>query len=175
MQNAPVEPHKPSWVRTIIIGRNPKLTLIRALVLAVVSVVVFRYVLLPIKVQGPSMLPTYRDGSVNFVNRIAYKFSEPKRGDVVAVRFTGPNMMLMKRVVGLPGETIEYVDGRLLVNGQLLDEPYLKYRCDWSVKPKHFQLADDEYYVVGDNRSMPYELHEKGAARRERIMGRLLL
>lgn len=175
MQNAMVQSDKHSWVRTVIIGRNPRLTFIRIVILVAVSVVVFKYVLLPIRVEGPSMLPTYRNGSVNFVNRLAYLYSEPKRGDVIAVRFTGPNMMLMKRVIGLPGETIEYVDGRVVVNGHFLAEPYLKNRCDWNVRPEHFQLGDDEYYVVGDNRSMPYELHEKGAARRERIMGRILL
>ena len=175
MQSAIVQPDKHSWVRTVIIGRNPRLTFIRIVLTVIISLVVFNYVLLPIRVEGPSMLPTYRDGSVNFVNRLAYWRAEPRRGDVIAVRFTGPNMMLMKRVVALPGETVEYVEGRLLVNGQFLEEPYLKYSCDWNVRPEHYKLEADEYYVVGDNRSMPYGLHEKGAARRKRIMGRIVL
>lgn len=175
MQSASVQPDKHSWVRTIIIGRNPRLTLVRIVVVVVTAVVLFKFILLPVRVDGPSMLPTYKQGAVNFVNRLAYRSSEPKRGDVVAVRYSGHSIMLMKRVVGLPGETIEYVNGRLSVNGRLLDEPYVKNPCDWNVRPTHYQLRDDEYYVVGDNRSMPFEAHQQGAARRERIVGRILL
>lgn len=175
MQSAIVQPDKHSWVRTVIIGRNPRLTLIRTCVLVVASIVVFKFVLLPVRVDGPSMLPTYRPGAVNFVNRLAYWSSEPKRGDVVAVRYSGHSIMLMKRVVGLPGETVEFVAGRLLINGRFLDEPYVKNDCDWSVRPEHYQLQEDEYYVVGDNRSMPFELHQQGVARRERIVGRIIL
>lgn len=175
MQSASVQPAKHSWVRTIIIGRNPRLTLIRTVVLVVTAVVVFKFVLLPVRVDGPSMLPTYQQGAINFVNRLAYLKAEPKRGDVVAVRYSGYSIMLMKRVVGMPGETIEFVGGRLSVNGRLVDEPYVKNPCDWNVRPEHYQLRDDEYYVVGDNRSMPFENHQQGAARRGRIIGRILL
>jgi signal peptidase I len=169
------QPAKKSWVRTIIIGRNPRLTMIRIVVLVVTAVVVFKYVLLPVRVDGPSMLPTYKPGAVNFVNRLAYLSSEPQRGDVVAVRYSGHSIMLMKRVIGMPGETIEFVGGRLSVNGELFDEPYVKNPCDWNVRPEHYRLRDDEYYVVGDNRSMPFENHQQGAARRERIIGRIML
>lgn len=175
MQKATGQQARLSWVRTVIIGRNPRLTLVRIVVLVVTCLVVFKFVLLPIRVDGPSMLPTYREGSVNFVSRLAYLNREPKRGDVVAVRYSGQSIMLMKRIVGLPGETIEFVDGRILINGRFLSEPYLKYECDWMVKPDHFQLLDDEYYVVGDNRSMPFEDHKQGGARRERIVGKVLL
>jgi signal peptidase I len=175
MQNESVQQTKHSWVRTVIIGRNPKVTLIRVAVLVVTCTILFKYVLLPIRVDGPSMSPTYREHSVNFINRLAYRNKEPKRGDVVAVRYSGPNMMLMKRVVALPGETIEFVEGRILINGRFLDEPYLKNECDWNVKPEHSTMRDDEYYVVGDNRSMPFELHYQGGARRERILGKIML
>jgi signal peptidase I len=116
MQNEPIQHAKHSWVRTVIIGRNPKVTLIRVAVLIVTCTVLFKYVLLPVRVNGPSMLPTYRENSVNFVNRLAYRNSDPKRGDVVAVRYSGASMMLMKRVVALPGETIEFVNGRVLID-----------------------------------------------------------
>ncbi len=175
MQNQTVQPARKSWVRTVIVGRNPRLTMIRVVVLVFTCLVVFKFMLLPIRVDGPSMLPTYRESSVNFVNRLAYLKREPQRGDVVAVRYSGKSIMLMKRVVGLPGESIEFVNGRILINGRFLNEPYLKYECDWTVRPEHFQLRDDEYYVVGDNRSMPFEDHKQGAARRERIVGKVLL
>lgn len=162
-------------MRTITIGRNPRRTFIRIIFVVAGALILFKFVLLPVRVDGPSMLPTYKPGAVNFINRLAYWRGQPKRGDVVAVRYSGHSIMLMKRVVGLPGETIEFVGGRLLINGQPLNEPYVKYDCDWNARPRHYQLDADEYYVVGDNRSMPYELHDKGAARRERILGRVLL
>lgn len=164
-----------SWVRTVIIGRNPKLTFIRIMVLVVTCLIVFKFILLPIRVDGPSMLPTYRETSVNFVNCLAYRNHEPRRGDVVAVRYSGRSIMLMKRIVALPGETIEFMNGRILIDGRFLDEPYLKYECDWTAQPEPARLRDDEYYVVGDNRSMPFEDHKQGAARRERIVGKVLL
>lgn len=175
MQNETVQQSNPSWVRTVVIGRNPRLTLVRIVILIVTCTVLFTFVLLPVRVDGPSMSPTYREHSINIINRLAYRNSDPKRGDVVAVRYTGTSMMLMKRVVALPGETIEFVNGRVLINGQFLNEPYLKYSCDWNVKPEHHQMRDDEYYVVGDNRSMPFDLHTQGGARRERILGRVML
>lgn len=175
MSKHSVQPEPLSWARTVIVGRNPRLTMVRVVVLVLVCYVVFKHLLLPIWVVGPSMLPTYRESSVNFVNRTAYWFSEPRRGDVVAVRYSGHSIMLMKRIIALPGETIEFVEGRAVVNGQYLEEPYLKHECDWTVRPERFQLGDDEYYVVGDNRSMPFENHDKGAARRVRIVGKVLL
>jgi len=163
----------PNWVRTIVIGRNPRLTFVRILVLVVVSFVVFKFILLPIRVKGPSMFPTYTDGGVNFVNRLAYLFSSPKRGDVVAIRLAGPSVMYMKRIVGLPGETYAYRDGKLYIDDKPLDEPYVKLRCDWETAPQ--KLGSDQYYVVGDNRSMPRELHEEGTPHRTRIVGKILL
>ena len=175
MQNESVQHKNPSWVRTVIIGRNPKVTLVRVAILIITCTLLFKFVLLPVRVDGPSMLPTYRERSINVINRLAYRSNEPKRGDVVAVRYTGPNMMLMKRIVALPGETIEFVNGRILINGRFLDEPYVKNACDWNGKPEHSTMRDDEYYVVGDNRSMPFEFHTQGGARRERILGKVML
>lgn len=175
MQSASVQTDRQSWVQTVIIGRNPRLTFIRIVFLVAASIVVFKFVLLPVRVDGPSMLPTYKPGAINFVNRLAYWRSEPQRGDVVAVRYSGHSIMLMKRVIALPGETIEFVNGRTVVNGHYLDEPYIKKPCNWNVRPERYQLREDEYYVVGDNRSMPFENHQQGAAARKRILGRILL
>jgi signal peptidase I len=181
MSNEMVQPGNSSWLRTIIIGRNPRRTAVRLLVIVGLILLLRSFVLLPIEVDGPSMLPNYREHSVNVVNRLAYLWHEPRRGDVVAIRFSGvsrlsgKSIMLMKRVVGLPGETVEFVEGRLLINGQPLDEPYLKNGCNWEFKPERWRLGDDEYYVVGDNRSMPSEDHVQGSARRERIIGRVIL
>jgi signal peptidase I len=175
MQTEISQARQPSWLRTILIGRNPRRTLIRIVVVVVTILVLRAFVVVPIRVTGPSMLPTYRGGRINFVNRLAYLRHEPRRGDVVAIRLAGESVMFMKRVVGLPGETVEFAEGRLLINGRYQEEEYVKFKCNWDFVPERSKLGDDEYYVVGDNRSMAHNDHTQGAARRARIVGKVLL
>ena len=167
------EPVKPGLVRRVIIGRNPGRTLIRALVWIALLVVLRTYVLLPIRVEGVSMLPTYQENGIHLVNCLAYLSHPPQRGDVVAISFTGRRFMLCKRIVGLPGEVIAFHQGRIEINGTPLDEPYLKTRCNWEHAPE--LIGPDEYYVVGDNRSMDFENHTQGRASRSKIVGKVLL
>ncbi len=163
------------WLRIITIGRNPKFTLIRIVMLIVLVFLVRHYVLLPVRIVGPSMLPTYQEHGVNFVNRLAYLHAEPQRGDVVAIRYAGEHRLLMKRVLGLPGETIEFRNGQVFINGAHLPEPYLttNYPSTWTIPLE--TIKPGYYYVVGDNRTMPEQLHTKGEAARERIVGKILL
>ena len=166
--------HSPSWLQRVLIGRNPKRTLMRSLILVVVSVVVFKFVLQPIRVEGGSMLPTYKDRGVHFVYRLAYLFHGPRRGDVVAIRLlAGEHVMFMKRVVGLPGETVTFHNGQLYINGEPLNEPYLVLRGNWDHEPE--PVGADQYYVVGDNRDMPWDYHEKGRPTRNLIVGKVVL
>lgn len=164
--------HKPGWIRIVIVGRRPKATLVRIAFLIAVCFVTFKFILLPIRVEGISMQPTYHDHQVNCVNRLAYLFHEPRRGDVVSIRLAGNSEMLMKRIIGLPGENVSFHDGHAYINGQLLDEPYVKLTSDWESAP--IRCGPDQYYVVGDNRSMPFDSHTQGRASRDRIVGRLL-
>ena len=175
MQDADKGNKVPNWVKVVLVGRNFRFTLVRIIVLATVMWLVSSYVFMPIRVQGPSMLPTFSENGVNFVNRLTYLRADPQRGDVVVIRYTGKHAMLMKRIVGLPGETVQFRRGRILINGTILPEPYLDPNafCDWDLQPE--TLAADEFYVVGDNRSMPYQNHTFGIAKRQRIMGRIML
>lgn len=166
------------WLRILAVGRNPRKTLIRAAALAVVCLVVFKWMLLPARIDGISMEPTDADRSFDFVNRLAYLWHEPRRGDVIGIRLTppdgwsSPHIMYLKRIVGLPGEAVSFVDGRACINGRKLDEPYEKLPSDWNMGP--VTLAPGEYFVVGDNRSMPRENHVFGKADRSRIVGKAL-
>jgi signal peptidase I len=166
---------RPHWLQVIAVGRNPRNTLIRISILVVVAFVLFfsHLVLLPVRVEGPSMLPTYKDRSINFVNRLAYLWHEPRRGDVVSVRYAGLHVMLMKRIIGLPGETVAFDDGTVLINGQPLAEPYRKWPSQWTLPPK--TLNADEYFIVGDNRTMRWQDHTFGVVERWRIVGKALL
>jgi signal peptidase I len=163
----------PSFLRIVLIGRRPRNTFVRIAVLVITCVIVFGFVLLPIRIEGVSMLPTYHDNQVNFVNRLAYINHDPRRGDVVSIRLAGHSIMYMKRIVGLPGETIAFSGGKILINGIPLSEPYVKNECDWEIPP--VTLGPNQFYVVGDNREMPEKNHEKGIAERNRIVGKVLL
>ncbi len=166
-------PSLPHWLRVLIIGRNPRRTLWRIVALVVATVITVKYIVTPVRVTGISMEPTYLNGSVNFIYRLAYLRHPPRRGDVVAIRFSGPHVMLLKRVVGLPGETVSFADGRVCINGTPLPEPYLRYHLDWEFSAG--TLGTNEYYVVGDNRSMPPHYHDQGRAQLDHIVGRALL
>jgi signal peptidase I len=150
----------------------PSLTpwfLIRVCFVALFALLFFRYVCIPIRIQGTSMEPTYRDGGFNFCWKFHYLFSKPKRHDVVAVRFAGNRVMLLKRVVALEGEQIEFRNGKLFVDGKEINEPYLRYPCNWNLPPR--QVGKDAVYVVGDNRSMPIENHYFGQTSANRVIG----
>ena len=170
------EKAKPTtWLRTAFIGRHPERTLRRVAVLVVAGLVVFvvfSCLLLPIRVEGISMLPTYRNRQFNLVNRLSYCRHEPQRGDVVAIRTTGFHIMYLKRIIGLPGERVAFHRGHVTINGQVLSEPYLKFACDWELPPE--VLGPDEYFLVGDNRSMPPGEHFMFKASRARIVGKVL-
>ena len=149
------------------------MTLVRAVILGVLTVVLYKASLYSIRVEGISMLPNYRDGQRNFIFRLAYKRYGPQRGDVVGVRFAGPHVMYLKRVVGLPGEKVWFSKGHVMVNGAPIPEPYLKWPTNWESEP--VELGPDDFFVVGDNRTMPINQHDHGIATRERILGKLLL
>ena len=170
---------RPHWLRVVLIGRRPKATLQRVVVLAAVCFVTFKFILLPVRVDGISMEPTYHNNAINGVYRLAYKFHEPRRGDIVGVRFSdpgafaAPSQMLMKRIIALPGETISFHNGVAFIDGHRLSEPYLKYSCDWEDGP--FTCGPNQFYIVGDNRSMAVSQHTHGRVERERIVGKILL
>ncbi len=137
----------------MIFGRHPRRTLIRLSLLVSLTVIIFKFLILPIQVSGLSMTPTYSDGKVNFVNQLAYVWAKPKRGDVVAIRMPAERDMLLKRIVALPGERVAMHRGRIRINGEEIDEPYLR-RWKGGLGFKEVPVEPDHYYVVGDNRGI---------------------
>ena len=107
---------------------------------------------MPVRAHGISMMPTYEEGQFIFVNRLAYRFSPVKRGDVVAITLKGGEAVLVKRIIALPGETVRIDGGQVFIDGVPLDEPYLRYHMPWNMKDG--TVAADEVFVIGDNRSM---------------------
>ena len=146
----------------------------RLCVLVVLTVLTFKFVVVLVRVDGLSMAPTYRPKQIEVVNRLAFLFHEPQRGDVVAIRpVAGEHAgYYMKRIVGLPGETVAFHAGHLLINGRVLDEPYMKWPYAWEMAPVLVGLS--EYYVVGDNRTMDRLGHSQGRTERAHIIGNVI-
>lgn len=156
-----------------MVGKHPKKTLSRIAVTIITSTIVFGFLARPIQVVGISMFPTYKQGQYNFINRVSYWVSEPKRFDVVAVdvRSLGMHAVLLKRIIGMPGEKVVIIDGVVNINGQPLDEPYVRARFPWN---EEYSLGPDEYLVIGDNRAMVSDNHTHGAVSRKFVMGKVL-
>lgn len=162
-----------SLTARVIFGPNPRRTAVRVLVLAGMSLITFNWVLLPIRTQGISMVPTYQSGKFTFVNRLAFAYGRPRRGDIVAIRLAGLHVVYVKRIVGLPGERVEIIEGQVLVNGKPLLERYVAAdRRPWNYA--EVTLTPTEYFVIGDNRSMRVSDHDFGRVERSRLVGRLL-
>jgi signal peptidase I len=161
-----------SLTRQIVFGRDPRRTVVRVLVLAAISFIMFGWVLIPVRAEGISMLPTFQSGSLHFVSRVAYSYSRPSRGDVIAIRLAGPHVLYVKRIIALPGERVSFVHGQVYVNGAPLIEPYVHNRRMWDVP--EVQLTAREYFVVGDNRAMRAADHDFGRVDVSRIVGKLL-
>jgi signal peptidase I len=159
-------------IRRFLFPSLNKRFLIRLILVALACYLIFGHLLIPLRIQGLSMDPTYRNGSFAFCLRLRYLFSQPERFDVVTVRFSGRSVMLLKRIVALPGETVEFRKGILYVNGNLIEEPYVRHRSDWELPPR--TIAPGHVYVVGDNRGTPMAVHKFGEINMNRIVGGVL-
>jgi len=160
------------WLRRFLLPDLNGRFVLRLLLVAVVAVVVCTQVFVPLRIEGRSMEPTYDDGGFNFCWRGRYLFSAPERGDVVVIRFAGRQVMLLKRVIGLAGDTVEFRNGALFVNSAWVKEPYVRTPSDWNLAPRKVEPA--KVYVVGDNRTVHMNRHHFGQVEQERIMGGVL-
>ena len=143
--------------------------LTRVGIVALTAWMVFSYLLIPIRINGMSMEPAYHDGGFNFIFSPYGIISEYKRHDVVGVRLAGKSVMLLKRIVALEGETVEFRKGKLYVDGEAVKEDYIKFPCDWELAPR--KVEKGKVYVVGDNRDMDMKNHVFGQSDLERIVG----
>ena len=129
-------------------------------------------------VEGPSMQPNFATGQFVIVSRLNYMVGEPERTDIVVFHYPGnPEEDYIKRVIGLPGDTIEIRDQQVYVNGDPIDEPYINEPCNASSCPDRVYptLGPDEYFVMGDNRNHSSDSRRFGAVAREFLVGEALL
>lgn len=158
-----------STLQKFLFPRLTPIYFVRVALVSAVAYLLFAFVLTPFFIRGRSMEPTYIDGGFDFCFKLRYLFSGPKRGDVVGLKLAGERVMLLKRVVALAGDTVEFRDGKLFVNAREVPEPYVQGPCDWNLPPR--RVEEGSLYVVGDNRSMPIEGHDFGQTSVARVIG----
>ncbi len=133
-----------------------------------------------VNVSGTSMMPTYKDGQLLVMNKIEYRFQDPERYDVVVIKTGGTPACIIKRIIGLPGETIRIEeDGDIFINGEILRESYgaeviksdLRGRAAFDVN-----LKEGEYFVLGDNRNFSKDSRSEdvGNIKKAQLLGKII-
>ena len=142
------------------------------LVAAVAAVLIVVFVVQPVKVEGTSMAPRLADQERIFVSKLSYRFSNIERGDIVVFWYPrNPAKSFIKRVIGIPGETVEIKGGVVFVDGRRLEEPYL--RPEYLDHDYHTsQVPEDQYFVLGDRRNSSNDSRNWGCVPRRNIFGK---
>ena len=131
-----------------------------------------------ISVIGDSMSPQLQNGDITLVNRLVYDARKPKRGEIIAFKPNGneSSHFYMKRVIGLPGETVEYEDGMIYIDGELLEEDYETTEIEEvGLLEEPIELGEDEFFVLGDDRmnSEDSRAADVGNVKRSEIEGKV--
>lgn len=151
----------------------------KVIIVSLAIIIPIRYFLIqPFFVKGASMEPNFKDGEYLIINEFVYRLHSPKRGDVVVLRYpSDPSQYYIKRIVGLPGETVEIKNGEVFVyseyypDGVKLDESKYLKGVDTPGDLKKV-LKNEEYFVLGDNRSASSDSRNWGPLPDEFIIGR---
>ena len=158
---------------------NPIWEIFKVVVAVFVVAIIIRYfVFQPFIVDGSSMEPNFHNNEYIIVQKISYYVSTPHRGDVVVLKYPNDTSIdYIKRIIGLPGETIKILNGNVYINGKLLNEPYLtagqKTTIDGSLTvPYQVTLESGQYFVMGDNRDHSADSREGWVLPKDDIIGR---
>ena len=142
---------------------------IRIGIIAGVTIFVCLFILRPMIISGESMMPTYSRRGFTFAFLPYFKIYNEQRKQIVILKHAGFNTFLLKRIIALPGDMIEIRNGTVFVNDKPLDEPYVKYPCNWNLSRR--EVPSGKLFVLGDNRSMPMANHMGGLINRDRLAG----
>ncbi len=143
------------------------------IIILIIVILVKLFVITPVKVNGSSMNPTLEEGDIMLLNKL--KFSDFKRFDIVVIDYNDED--LIKRIIGLPGEKIEYKDNNLYVNGKLIKENFAKVKDEklnnYSIESlEHVTIPKDYYFVIGDNRPNSLDSRTIGFINKDKIKGK---
>ena len=139
-------------------------------IILILVLLVKAYIVTPIRVNGPSMNTTLKDGDIMFLNEIIYRFNNIKRFDIVVVKYD--DEYIIKRVIGLPGEEVSYKDNKLYINGKYVKEDFKhKDTADF----ESVLVGNNQYFVMGDNRANSLDSRVIGPISKKSIKGRAKL
>lgn len=157
---------RPAWVGFLW-------EILQTLIMAVILYFLIDTVVGRVRVENISMQPTLHEGQFILVNKLAYRLGDFERGDVIVFHYPrNPEEDYIKRVIGLPGDTVTIENGQVHVNGQVLDEPYIaappQYANTWAV-------PEGQVFVLGDNRNQSSDSHSWGYVPAEYVVGKALV
>ncbi|MDO8451739.1 MAG: signal peptidase I [bacterium] len=150
-------------------------------VVLAVMVMIYLFIMSPQEISGASMEPNFHNGEYILTNKIQYKFAQPKRGDVVI--FKSPknkDIDFIKRIIGLPGDSVKLSKNALYINGEKLEEPYLApgvriFGESFLHEGQEITVPPEHYFVVGDNRPHSSDSREFGPVSKEEFIGKAFL
>ena len=153
----------------------------KIVVISLAIIIPARYYLIqPFFVYGASMEPNFSDGQYLIVNEIGYRFNNPQRGEVVVFKYPlNPSQYYIKRIVGLPGETVKVKDGRVIICDQIFSEGRVLDESSYLPKNRitsgdiEIKLGENEYFVLGDNRQASSDSRRWGRLSEEYIIGQV--
>ena len=152
------------------------------IIIIVVVILIRTYIVTPVIVRGDSMYSTLEDGEVLFLSKITYRMEEIKRYDIVVVEDLDDDLII-KRVIGLPGDIVDYEDGVLYINNEVVEDKYSDYImddfdvdtiCEINDLECDGVIPEDMYLVLGDNRRVSADSRVKGLIKKEQILGKTI-
>jgi signal peptidase I len=167
---------RPKLQRPRLFGELIDTAILVGLVYTLVNLATVRFF-----IEGMSMEPSFHEGQNVIVSRVDYLFGTPQRGDIVVIDRpddddTPQNPLLIKRLIGLPGETLRITDGVVYINDVALDEPYILEPCTRSTcQDETWDIPIDSYFFMGDNRNNSRDSREFGAIPPSRIIGEVVV
>lgn len=155
---------------------------IKIIVIALIIAIPIRtFIFQPFIVKGKSMLPTLSQNNYIIVDELTYRFREPKRFEIIIFKFPkDPSKYYVKRIIGLPNETVEIKNGKIFIYNSIFKEGFElkeKYNIIKNSHPKNLKikLGENEYFVMGDNRAQSYDSRYWGPLPKNYIIGRAFL
>ena len=156
---------------------------IEVALIAVVSVLIIRtFLVQPFLVSGASMEPNFHNGDYLLIDELSYRFREPERGEVIVFHYPNDEKYYyIKRIIGLPGEELEFKNGKITVfnedfsKGMTLMEKYIPFYEETTSANQKIKVGENEYFVLGDNRDFSFDSRSWGAVKESEIIGAVRL